>query len=246
MNKSERFKKVFEYLRFNGVIKTQMDMANMMKASRTNISSALSGNTDILTPSFIERVAKTFCINYNWLLTGEGQMITPTNTATINGTNHGLISVGNGNTNTYNNNASPAVTEEAEEEVLPIIPRHLYEDTEVDVFEYVTENVVPTSPRIQQLPRYSMCYQVYSDELVPDIVPGDRLYIKPHSDVRKIIDGKPYVLETSTNGLMLRALYKGDTGVRASTKSQKYRDEYVPYEDIVRVYRILGLLRANI
>ena len=185
-------------------------------------------------------------LNREWLLYGEGEMLKhSSNTATI-GTNNGLVSVGNSNTNTYYNNASPAVTEEADEEVLPIIPRHLYEDTEVDVFEYVTENVVPTSPRIQQLPSYSMCYQVYSDELVPDIIPGDRLYIKPHTDVRKIIDGKPYVLETSTNGLMLRILYKGDTGLRASTKSQKYRDEYVPFEDIVRVYRILGLLRANI
>ena len=242
----------FNGLRIKELIETlgisQRAFCNAIDTDYANMNCIVNGKRNA-GRGIINKILQHFPnVNRRWLQYGEGEMFL-THTNAINGNIQGnnVISVGD---NTTINNTTPAhITTEApaeEVETLPIIPRHIYEDTDIDVLEYVTENVVPTSPRIQQLPPYSMCYQVYSDELTPEIVPGDRLYIKAHTDIRKIIDGKPYVLETSTNGLMLRTLYKGDTGVRATAKTQKYRDEYIPYEDIVRVYRILGMLRANL
>ena len=249
MSKIERLNDLIYLAKKQNIAPTKRDFSNMLGYASMTTLSAMLGGSKRIPENFGEKVKQTILprLNLEWWETGNGEMLEVEPSQHINNVS-GVVAVNTNNTTINNGSAPMASAEPAGEDDarLPVIPRHIYEDTEVDVLEYVTENVVPTSPRIRQLPPYSMCYQVYSDELIPEIVPGDRLYIKAHTDIRKIIDGKPYVLETSTNGLMLRTLYKGDTGLRAATKSQKYRDEYIPYEDIVRVYRILGMLRANL
>lgn len=75
MDKTERFKKAYEFLRYEGVIKTQGDVAKAMKAGRTNISLALKGDESYLTDKFLTRFATAFKqISLNWLLYEEGQM----------------------------------------------------------------------------------------------------------------------------------------------------------------------------
>ena len=77
MDKKERFNKAFEYLRYKKVIRTQEDCAVKMKASRSNVSSALAGKDGFLTDNFIGRFCATFKqISYTWLLLGEGDMLT--------------------------------------------------------------------------------------------------------------------------------------------------------------------------
>ena len=76
MERSERMKKAYEYLRFQGLAGTQEDVADMLNRQRTNVSSALNGNPKYLTDKFIEDFCKTFgTINPNWLITGEGSML---------------------------------------------------------------------------------------------------------------------------------------------------------------------------
>lgn len=77
MDKKERFNKAYEYLRFEGVIKTQADAAKAMNAGRPNISLALKGDKAFLTDKFLTRFAGTFKqISLNWLLYEEGPMTT--------------------------------------------------------------------------------------------------------------------------------------------------------------------------
>lgn len=230
MDITERKKYFIAQARKLNLIKSQKDLGVMLGYSNESSFSQMIGK-DVPFSLKHKEILKTLFpdLNIEWLDHGKGQLW-------LSESNKEIVPVEINNKELFS----------MKRHAVPVIPRHIYEDPDVDVYEYVNENVEPTSPRIMQLPDYSMCYHVYSDELVPNIIPGDRLYIKPHINVRKIIDGKPYILETSTNGLMLRMLYKGDTGLRASTNSSKYRDEYVPYDDVVRVYQILGLLRANI
>lgn len=77
MNKKERINRAYEYLRFKGVVKKHDDVAKKMKAARTNISAALSGDEKVLTDNFIARFCAAFTeISYTWLLLGEGDMLT--------------------------------------------------------------------------------------------------------------------------------------------------------------------------
>lgn len=93
MERSERMKKAYEYLRFQGIAGTQEDVADMLNRQRTNVSSALNGNPKYLTDKFIENFCKTFgTINPNWLLTGEGSMLTTGDiTQSGNGSNNANI-----------------------------------------------------------------------------------------------------------------------------------------------------------
>lgn len=77
MTKTERFKKAFELLRYEGIIKSQVDAANKMGASRSSMSSALAGNELFLTDSFLIRFTNTFKqISLDWLLHEKGPMLT--------------------------------------------------------------------------------------------------------------------------------------------------------------------------
>lgn len=76
MNKTERLNKAFEYLRYEGVVKTREDVAQAMKSTRQNVSSALKGNNKVLTDNFLMRFANTFRqISLSWLLNEEGEML---------------------------------------------------------------------------------------------------------------------------------------------------------------------------
>lgn len=77
MNKKERFKRAFSFLKYENVIKTQDDVAKAMGASRSNISSALNGKEGVLTDNFLMRFAKAFKqISLDWLLSGTEPMLT--------------------------------------------------------------------------------------------------------------------------------------------------------------------------
>ena len=79
MDKRERFNKAYEFLRFEGVIRKQEDVAKAMGAGRPNVSLALKGKESVLTASFLIRFANAFKqISLTWLLTGEGSMLTVT------------------------------------------------------------------------------------------------------------------------------------------------------------------------
>ena len=78
MDKKERFERAYNYLKFQGIIKKQEDVAKAMSATRSNVSLALNGNPIVLTDNFLMRFAKAFpgIFNYDWLLSGDGEMLT--------------------------------------------------------------------------------------------------------------------------------------------------------------------------
>lgn len=77
MEKKDRLFKAYKYLEMNGLIKSQEDLSYKMKASRSNISSALSGRESVLTDKFLMRFCNAFpgLFNLEWLLNGDGEML---------------------------------------------------------------------------------------------------------------------------------------------------------------------------
>lgn len=77
MERGKRMNEVFNFLRDNGLIRTQKDLANKMHAAESNISKALKGDDTILTDRFLRRLSAAFggLFNQEWLLTGEGEML---------------------------------------------------------------------------------------------------------------------------------------------------------------------------
>lgn len=107
MEKCERLRKAFDYLRYNGLAHTQLDVANAMGSSASNVSSAFSGKENSLTDKFMRRFNRAFgsLFNESWLLLGEGEMLRPAGTQVGDGGNNQQGSNNNnqqGDGNSYN------------------------------------------------------------------------------------------------------------------------------------------------
>lgn len=79
MSKKDRFCAAYEYLRNRGIFHTQQELADRMRASNSNISSALKGSEKVLTDKFLRRFnhAVGDVFNIEWLIAGENDMLRP-------------------------------------------------------------------------------------------------------------------------------------------------------------------------
>ena len=74
--KHQRLDKAIKYLIMEGIVSSQEDVANKMKANKVSISKAVSGSPKYLTDNFMKRFCETFdVISYDWLNSGEGEML---------------------------------------------------------------------------------------------------------------------------------------------------------------------------
>lgn len=77
-------KQAYEYLRSIGKAHKQQDIADTMGVSKENISRAFNGNEKYLTESFLNRFNEAYgnIFNIDFLLTGEGEMLSSTECTT--------------------------------------------------------------------------------------------------------------------------------------------------------------------
>ena len=73
---SGRIGEAFQHIRKSTEYVTQTMVAEKMAESRSNLSSAINGNPKYATEGLALKLSKAFPqINFNWLLTGEGEMV---------------------------------------------------------------------------------------------------------------------------------------------------------------------------
>ena len=242
MKRIEQFDKYMKYKGLNDNKVTQQ-----LGLSTGTIGKSRKENRD-LSDKVVELILNFYTdLSRSWLLAGDGEMLTRNNVSQTITTNNGLAVANNGGNINYHPTNHDA-NEAGEVEEIPVIPRYIYEETDVDAFEYINENDVPTSPKVKQFPNFDAYVNVYSDEMTPEINKGDKIAITPYEIgmERKVIDGRAYIIDTKYNGMMLRKLYKEDNGFRAESTNPAYRTEFIEYDEVIRVFRIVGLIRTNI
>lgn len=136
--KQERINTAFEYLKSQGVVHKQADIADQLGIARGNISRAMNGDNKYLTNKFLVRFNAAFqnIFSEDWLLTGKGEMLTPSINQTISGDGNTAVA-GNGNNVSTTHQLDKAldeiaaqrkVTEKAQEQIdhlIAIIENHL-------------------------------------------------------------------------------------------------------------------------
>lgn len=77
MDKQKNLSDAFNYLKLNGLVHTQKDVAEKMEAHQPNVSKAFSGNESYLTNSFLKRFNRAFgnIFNLDYLCTGCGELL---------------------------------------------------------------------------------------------------------------------------------------------------------------------------
>ena len=79
MNRHDRLKEAYDYLRYQHGIHTQMEMANALQITRSSFSAAMNGNEKYLTKSLFMKICAAFpgVFNLDYLLTGTGTLLAP-------------------------------------------------------------------------------------------------------------------------------------------------------------------------
>lgn len=228
----DRFDK---YMKYKGLNDNKVTI--QLGLSVGTIGKSRKPNRD-LSSKLIEMILKFYTdLSRIWLLTGEGEMIKqPDNQPTS-------ICIENAHKVTD----SIVTCGSTLPDLIPVIPKNLYMQPNIDVLEYIRHNPeIRTSPVVRQFSDYEIYYIVHGGDMAPYFLPGDKLALAtyPQGEEDSVIDGRAYVVDTYNNGLLLRQLYKEDGGFLARSYNDRYRDEFIKYSQVIRVYRILGLIRS--
>lgn len=77
-SRAKRLNEAYKYLYNKGIVHSISGLADAMGKARPSVSRALNGVDGYVTDKFLSTFCGAFsCINSNWLLTGEGEMLAP-------------------------------------------------------------------------------------------------------------------------------------------------------------------------
>lgn len=185
-------------------------------------------------------------LNRRWLLTGEGQMLNNSGAPSITQTNYN----GNNNYIVGNANAQDVDYVEAEElpaECAPIVPTHLTKSPEVDVLKAVesAERGLEISPIVAYGMDIRMWYRVKDNAMAPYYEVGDMLALSPYEQgSEKVIPGKIYVVDTNSNGMVVRKLFPVSGGYNAKAVNREEFPEFeIEKNEIIRIFRVIMVAR---
>lgn len=108
MDRKERLRLAYEFLKNRGAAHTQQNVADMLGKPKSSVSSAFNGNERYLTENFV----KDFCEAYGgmlspkWIWSGDGPMIVGDNNQSLNVTG-GVVVDSNGRSAEMKQDASP-------------------------------------------------------------------------------------------------------------------------------------------
>lgn len=127
-----------------------------------------------------------------------------------------------------------------EKNLRPHIPITAQAGSLVGIGETITRNGCEMRPVIPGFPAYMATIPVHGDSMEPEYHNGDVLAVtKVDSFVQW---GKTYVLDTR-EGVVIKKLYEDDKGMRCVSFNDNYPDFIVPRQDIIGIWRIVGMLR---
>lgn len=246
--KQQRFKSAFEYLRYNGYIQKQKDLAAIMNTSAPNISNALKGLEGVLTDGFIVKFNSSFnnVFNTDWLLTGEGEMLRDQST-----TNIAIDNTYGDNASGNNINITNARTREENEgdkhkEIIykPVVTKQLATQPDTDVYSAIKEDKTLKLQYIPTIPPYTSIdfyYTIRQDAMQPEYKLGEVLALEHMRSNSDIVQGAAMVVDTSDFGFLFRRIYdRGDYyECRRINEDSVFENQNVPKSKVIRLYRVV-------
>lgn len=233
--------RIKEYLKYKGVKIIEFSAA--IGVSNAYISSIKKS----IQPDKISRIQECYPdLNIEWLVTGRGNMLNaPQGNMSVinNGTNSGTMANSIVTTRSRSGiNDSDA--EDMDVEELPVIPSNVYFDPNVTLVDYLNEHNVRKSPRVKQFPTYHMLLPVCENTMTQECKPSDKLAVRIlDKDNPKIFNGRMYILDLVGNQSILCYLTKTEGGYIASYENSRYSDDFIAFEDVEQIYKVVGLIR---
>lgn len=251
--RKDRLREAFEYLRYNGYISKQKDLANKMNTSAPNISNAMRGLDGFLTDGFFYRLNTTFnnIFNISWLLDGEGEMLSQPQTTTIVASNNSYGDNASGNNNiTITPTQETNIDDNVHSVILrPIVNKQLASRPNTDVYKVIKEGGLKLQ-HILAFPQYSdfdFYYQVRQDAMFPTYEQGDILALMHMPVGANIIQGAAMVVDTKSFGFIFRRVYdNGDSyECKCINENSVFKNQSIPKDDVIRLYRVIYAIKSG-
>nr|DAR77679.1 MAG TPA: putative transcriptional regulator [Caudoviricetes sp.] len=231
MGRNDRLKEAFEFLRSNGKVHTQKDLAVQMGATRPNVSGAFKGDPKILTDNFIKRFNNAFddIFNLNWLLDGEGEMLN----------------------DTTNSNTQIKVTYEDRPRISHTSGRPYYNVDFIGGFDLVLNDQTI-------VPEYNIDFAPYNQDGVvwcnitgnsmqPKISHGDIIAIKEVVGWQDYLSmGEIYAVVTANHLRTVKIIRQGKSEGTLRfipINTAEFDEQEVPIKMITRVFEVLGCMK---
>jgi hypothetical protein len=245
--KALRIKEIMDYYGLS-----QTEMANKTGIGQSNLSGSLNGKRPCGL-GLLNKIAISFPdINRNWLLYGEGTMLNAPSPSpsvsqhNVHGSNNYVdmgSSVGGMAFCPQCGRTEPFAEAEEIPVAAPIVPTQLTTAPDTDVLEAVenADGGLEFAPIIAQGVDIKMWHRIKDTAMAPKYEPGDLLAIWPYEQGKeRPIPGKPYVINTVSNGMIVRKLFPCAEGYIAKSLSpDEYPEFLIEKEEVVRIFRII-------
>ncbi len=221
-------RKIKEY--FSEIGMSQTEAAEKLGIQQAAVSNQLNGRA--FGKNSAAKWNAAFGFRINWLMTGEGRMFDPTDKGYDEKIKRGFqtehnLNQGNG---------------------IPVIPSSLFRVPEIDIYEYVMNN--PSMDRLPPVPHFQN-HDVFAscpgDAMAPRLYRGYLMALRKMPNDAPIINGEIYAVDTKSNGMFVRRLIQNDNTLTfVAENKDSFPDFELPYSDIISIFRVVGVLIANL
>lgn len=224
----------------------------------SNLSKMLGGTQKITdrTRRMIE--ARFPDLNFDWLLTGEGEMLrenAPRPMAQQN--NHhppGARMENNyymrGGTEGGNIAAQNLEVKSASEDARPIIPSYMYNMPDYDIYANIKNGAANMEIFSVEgfMKQIDIIYRVQDNSMTPTFTSGDLIGIRRLPETEHIVNGDYYVIDTKPHGVRLRILIENADSYTLRTTDanrDRYTDFKVAKSEIISIFAVIFLFRHS-
>lgn len=224
-NRKEIGRIIKEYFTENGI--SQMEAARILGVQQAAVSNQLNGRP--FGKNSASKWNQAFGFRINWLITGEGAMFD----ADLRDDVH------------FNLEGHPELSHD---EDIPVIPARLFRAPEINIYEYVMSSTsVDRLPPVPHFQKHDMFATCPGDAMAPRICRGYLLALRRMPIDATIINGEIYVVDTKSNGMFIRRIVDTGNGLTfIAENQQEFPDFELPYSEVINIFRVVGVLIANI
>lgn len=218
--------KIKEYFSEMGM--SQQEVANVLEVQQAAVSNQLNGRP--FGKNSAAKWNKAFGFRTNWLLTGEGPMFEKQMEMPHT---DGLLE------------DHPELNHDDD---IPVVPARLFRAPDLDTYEYVmNSSSVDRLPPVPHFQKHDMFATCPGDAMAPRICRGYLLALRRMPKDSTIINGEIYVVDTRSSGMFLRKIVDNGTGLTFIAENHtEFPNFELPYDDVINIFRVVGVLITNI
>jgi phage repressor protein C with HTH and peptisase S24 domain len=221
--------KLKDYFIENGM--KQCDIANVLDVTQSAVSNQLNGRPFGINSA--KKWSKAFGFSINWLTTGEGPMFDSRKPQNILKADDIRI--------------MRDKTHQSDE--IPVIPAWMFRAPSIDIYKVVTTDPhVETLPAVPHFAPHELFARCPGDAMSPKICRGTLMALSKLDKTTPISNGEIYAVDTWSQGIIIRKIFDNRNGVWTCVpvNDDHFRPFDIQREDVINVFRIVGVLTCNI